>query len=61
MLAVEGELESSLQKLGKLQTQTTDYEVDMREAPETMKELRKEVEEHKVLQLCVVRKQLNID
>ena len=45
MLVVEGELESSAQELDKLQTQIAEYEDEMREAWENMKELRKRVEE----------------
>ena len=54
MLAVESELESSLQELDDLQTRTTDYEEDMREARETMEELRKEVEEARAQSFAVV-------
>ena len=38
-------MEGSLQEVGKLQTQIAEYEKEMREAREKMKELGKEVEE----------------
>ena len=63
MLAVEGELESSAQEVDKLQTQIADYEEEMREAWESMKELRKQVGKARAQSSAnaLSEKQLNID
>ena len=54
---------SSLQEMDKLLTQVADYEEEMCEARENVKKYvrKSNMQEHKFLELCVGRKQMNID